>query len=391
MTDNMSIEKNNRNIKIAILTPWSISPDAVGGTERFVIDLAESFEKQGSIVDVYMLSGKEYTKNNVNYLSINLFNTNGVIDEYVLKEKFNDFSTFESYETLANNIEKKVEFTKYDLVQINSQLFLKVGEKNKRIFTIHTNPFEYKLDWGEKSFNYMLELMRQESELENTKFVAPSVYYAKEYETLTGVNINFIPHAIDISRIKSYQDKKEIFDELSIDYSKKVILLPSRLEPIQKQPMLFMRAFALLDISIKKQFKVVCTGADNQYLKYRDDLEEFCKENDIDILITRFNNMSSAYKIADVVALPSQSESFGYAALESLSLGIMTIINNIPTFNEVAEGSKNHYFFDKTVDSLYTLLNKYINKKIKIVKQPKKWCDKYSIIKFGLRYLDLYK
>ena len=43
--------------------------------------------------------------------------------------------------------------------------------------------------------------------------------------------------------------------------------------------------------------------------------------------------MSEAYKIANICVLPSKLESFEYSALESLSLGIYTILNDIPTFN----------------------------------------------------------
>lgn len=378
-------------MKIAILTPWSISPDSVGGTERFVIDLAESLKLLGNDVDVYMLSGKEYTKKGVNYLNINLFNTEDTIDEYFLRKKFNNFSTNKSYENLAISIEKLVDFKKYDLIQINSQLFLKVCENKKRIFTIHTNPFEYKLDWGEKSFKCMLNIMRNESKYENTKFVTPSVYYSNEYGMLTGVKINYIPHAIDVSRLFSERKREEIIIELDIDLSKKIILLPSRLEPIQKQPMLFMKAFSMLDDSIKGKYSIVCTGADKQYLQYKQDIEQFCKENKIDIVITRFKDMADAFTIADVVALPSQSESFGYAALESLSLGIMTIMNNIPTFREVADGSLNSIFFNNSVDSLYEILNIKTSEKPVRKSQPNSWQDKYSLKKFGERYLDLYK
>lgn len=377
-------------MKIAILTPWSISPDSVGGTERFVIDLAESLKFLGNDVDVYMLSGKAYTEKGVNYLNINLFDTEDTIDEYFLRNEFNNFSTNESYENLANSIEKLVDFKKYDLIQINSQLFLKVCEDKKRIFTIHTNPFEYKLDWGEKSFECMLSLMKDESKYEDTKFVTPSMHYSKEYSMLTGVNINYIPHAIDVSRLVGEKKKEDILKELNIELSKNIILLPSRLEPIQKQPMLFMKAFSMLDDSIKNKYTIVCTGADKQYLKYKADIEEFCSNNKIDIIITRFNDMADAFAIADVVALPSQSESFGYAALESLSLGIMTIMNNIPTFKEVADGSLNSIFFNNDADSLYEILNTMPEKNITRAHQPNSWQDKYSLIKFGQRYLNLY-
>lgn len=378
-------------MKIAILTPWSISPDSVGGTERFVIDLAESLKFLGNDVDVYMLSGKEYTKKGVNYLNINLFNTEDTINEYFLRKIFNNFSTNKSYNNIAISIEKLVDFKKYDLIQINSQLFLKVCENKKRVFTIHTNPFEYKLDWGDKSFSCMLNMMKNESEYENTKFVAPSIYYSKEYSMLTGVKINYIPHGIDVSRLASERKRESILKDLNIDLSKNIILLPSRLEPIQKQPMLFMKAFSKLNDFIKEKYTIVCTGADKQYLQYKQDIEQFCKENKIDIVITRFKDMADAFTIADVVALPSQSESFGYAALESLSLGIMTIMNNIPTFKEVSDGSLNSIFFNNSVDSLYEILNIKISKKTVRKSQPKSWREKYSLIKFGQRYLDLYK
>lgn len=376
-------------MKIAILTPWSISPDAVGGTERFVMDLAESFTNLNNEVDVYMLSGKSYEKDNIKYINMNLFDSEEIIDEYFLREKFNKFSSKESYKNLSKNIENKVDFSKYDLIQINSQLFLNVCQNKKRIFTIHTNPFEYKLDWGEESFTCMLEIMKEEYMNNNTRFVTPSKYYANEYKELTGINIDFIPHAIDIKRILNNRNKKDILNSMNINNNKKIILLPSRLEPIQKQPMLFMKAFAKLDESIKKQYLVICTGADKQYMQYKEDIENFCKENKIDLIITRFKYMSDAYKIADIVALPSQSESFGYSALESLSLGIMTIMNNIPTFKEVADGSENNYFFNNDIDSLYKVLNENINK-TKRIKQPDNWKNKYSIVEFGKRYLSLY-
>lgn len=379
-------------MNIAIVTPWSISPNAVGGTERFVIDLAESFKNLGNTVDVLMLSGKEYEKNEVNYKNINLFDTDNTIDEYFLRKEFNDFQSIESYEKLAKKIESLIDFNKYDLVQINSQLFLKLCENKKRIFTIHTNPFEYKLDWGEESFKCMLELMKKEILIKNTKYVTPSKYYANEYNELTNCKIDFIPHAIDIERLLTKRKRKDILDELNINDTKKIILLPSRLEPIQKQPLLFMKAFSKLDDTTKNKFKVICTGADKQYLQYKTDLEEFCKNNNIDLLITRFNEMKDAFKVADIVALPSQSESFGYAALEALSLGIMTIMNTIPTFKEVADESMNHYFFkNNDVESLYDILNKNIKGDLSRVEQKEEWKNKYSIILFGQRYLNLFK
>lgn len=376
-------------MKIAILSPWTVKPNSIGGTERFVIDLAESFEKADNIVDVYMLSGNSYIKNNVNYISMELFDGKADVDEYFLKAQFNDFNDEKSFEDLANKINSKISFDKYDLIQLNSQLFLKVAEGHRRIYTIHTNPFEYKLDWGEMSFEIMLKLMNKESKIRNTYFVAPSKYYADLYNGLSNTNINFIPHAIDVSRIISNEDRTKILEKMDIDPNKKIILLPSRLEPIQKQPMLFMKAFAKLDNNIKSNYKIICTGKDKQYEQFMQDILLFCNSNDIDILIDRFEKMSDGYKVADIVMLPSKSESFGYSALESLSLGITTILNNIPTYKEIVKDAKNYYLFDNSIESLNKVLAETLIKKIYRVEQPEKWKNKYSIKLFCTRYLNL--
>lgn len=376
-------------MKIAILSPWTVKPTSIGGTERFVIDLAESFINANNEVDVYMLSGDSYIKNKVNYISMNLFKDINEVDEYFLKSQFNQFNDEQSFENLAKKIEDKISFDKYDLIQLNSQLFLKVAEEKARIFTIHTNPFEYKLDWGKISFEIMLKLMYKESTMEKTYFVTPSKYYANLYKDLSNTNIYFIPHAIDVSRITSDNDRNQILDKMNIEQNKKIILLPSRLEPIQKQPMLFMKAFALLDDNIKSNYKVICTGKDKQYEQFMDDILNFCQKNNIDILIDRFDKMSDGYKVADIVMLPSKSESFGYSALEALSLGIVTILNNIPTYKEIVVGAKNYYLFDNSVESLNEVLKEVLIKKIDRVNQTEDWKNRYSTKLFCTRYSNL--
>lgn len=376
-------------MKIAILSPWTVKPTSIGGTERFVIDLAESFINANNEVDVYMLSGDSYIKNKVNYISMNLFKDINEVDEYFLKSQFNQFNDEQSFENLAKKIEDKISFDKYDLIQLNSQLFLKVAEEKARIFTIHTNPFEYKLDWGEISFGIMLKLMYKESTMEKTYFATPSKYYANLYKDLSNTNIYFIPHTIDVSRITSDNDRNQILDKMNIEQNKKIILLPSRLEPIQKQPMLFMKAFALLDDNIKSNYKVICTGKDKQYEQFMDDILNFCQKNNIDILIDRFDKMSDGYKVADIVMLPSKSESFGYSALEALSLGIVTILNNIPTYKEIVVGAKNYYLFDNSVESLNEVLKEILIKKIDRVNQTEDWKNRYSTKLFCTRYSNL--
>lgn len=376
-------------MKIAILSPWSISDIAVGGTERFVIDLAEALSNLGNQIDVYMLSGKNYKKNGINYINLKITGTDDAMEEDILKNLLGGFSKKESYIKMAEILERNIDGDKYDVIQLNSQLFLKAFKNKKRIFTIHTNPFEFIMGFGEKSFKTMIEIMKEESN--NTYYVAPSEYYANEYKKLTNLEINFIPHAIRYNRIAKNTCNDEIYQKYNIEKNYRNILLPSRLEPIQKQPMLFMKAFAGIKENDRKQYQVICTGLDKQYEKYAYDIEKFCKDKKIRLKILRFDYMYEAYAIADMVVLPSKSESFGYSAIEALSLGLPTILNSIPTYMEIIKDSNNSYVFDNTEYSLKCKLEQLLCTKLERKKQPESWKNKYDLNIFRKRYIELIK
>ena len=146
-------------MKIAIVNTWAISKKAVGGTERFVMDLAKAFVDNGNEVDVYMFSGNTHKEDGVNYININLFNMFGEADEYIVQKSFGNFETDESYTNLAQKLESKIDMKKYDFIHLNSLLFLEAWKDKKRIFTIHTNPYEYVLAWGEKSFKKVINIL----------------------------------------------------------------------------------------------------------------------------------------------------------------------------------------------------------------------------------------
>lgn len=377
-------------MKIAIISPWTVSNTAIGGTERFILDLAKSFKKLGNEVDVYMLSGEDHIDDEINFINLRISNDYKYIDEYALEKIFGHFSDISIYDKIANKLEKLINVDKYDLLQLNSQLFLKAWQNKNRIFTIHTNPFEYELSFGKNSFQMMLDVMKCEAKKINTFFVTPSHHYAKVYNNLTNINVLTIPHAIDINRLICKKSKGYICNNLNLDSNLVNILLPSRLEPIQKQPMLFMKAFAQMNSQIKNKCQIICTGLDKQYIKYASDIEQFCLGHNLKLIIMRFDSMTEAYKIADVVVLPSQSESFGYSALESLSLGIPTILNSIPTYLEIASGSNNSYLFKNDVETLKEAISKlFASTNLTRVSQDKDWQDQYDLDIFGKKYIDL--
>lgn len=378
-------------MKIAIINTWAISNKAIGGTERFVIDLAKSLAQDNNEVDVFMFSGKSYTEDGVNYININLFNVDGEADEYVVQNYFGNFENEEAYKDLAEKLENKIDVSKYDFIQLNSLLFLEAWKNKERIITIHTNPFEYEIAWGKKSYNKILELMNRYKDNENTIFVAPSKFYANEYSKLTDCNIEFIPHAIDIKRIQTEKNKEDIIEQYKLNENKIKIIVPSRLEPIQKQPMLLLDACCLLDDEEKDRIQIIYTGLDKQYEKFVSELKEKAENNNIDIKIIRFDYMAEVYKIADVTVLPSKSESFGYSALESLSLGIYTILNDIPTFNEIVQGNEYNYIFKNNAIELKNKIKEILNSSNYLSKRlpSDAWKKKYDLSKFEKSYINL--
>lgn len=103
--------------------------------------------------------------------------------------------------------------------------------------------------------------------------------------------------------------------------------------------------------------------------------------------------MSEVYKIADMTILPSKSESFGYSALESLSLGIYTILNDIPTFHEIAENNEQHYIFKNDAFELKQKIHELLqNQDYLKRKMPTfEWQRRYDLKEFEKSYINLVK
>ena len=143
----------------------------------------------------------------------------------------------------------------------------------------------------------------------------------------------------------------------------------------------------------KSKIEIIYTGLDKQYEKFVDSLKKQASENNVSIKIIRFDYMSEVYKIADICVLPSKSESFGYSALESLSLGVYTILNDIPTFNELAVGNKYNYIFKNNKNELKKQILESIKNKVYIERKlpSEEWQRQYDINVFEDSYISMIK
>lgn len=375
-------------MKVALLTPWFVSEKSVGGTERFVNDLAYSLVDNDNIVDVYMLSGKSYKHRNINYISLDLFGNEVEADEYMLTDKFGKFDKVEVYDKFAKVISDKVNLNDYDVVQLNSHMFLKVNCKSK-IITMHSNYDEFKILGTLEEFNLMKDIIVKEIDDNNLKVVVPSSYYKDIWKNELNREVYCIPHALNRKRLVCRISKNKLINKYDVDETKIKILLPSRLEFVQKQPQMVIDALSKMDENDRSKFQVLFTGLDTQYYENMEILKKRSKEYNIDAKFIVFDSISEGYKITDIVLLPSSSESFGYSALEGLSLGIKTLLTDIPTYREFSKNSNCAYIFGTNADDLKDILLSLLNENIGRRRISKGWYSDYDLDRFGVRYLEL--
>lgn len=369
-------------MKIAIVTPWEVSPVAVGGTERYTVDLAEGLSNLGHQVGVFALSGSEVEMNGVTYRSLGILDNSNPYSEYDLRAYGAGAEDPAFYDNWAEVLENSLDVSNYDIVQINSFLFLKAWRNSPRLLTIHTNPYEYSLDWGKKSVKILCEVVRNMKE-GRPLMLAPSAYYAREFSELFEADIKSIPHAIDPSRLLTKSPRDEPGDERACP--KTTLLLPSRLELEQKQPNIVFDGIAKLPRRARQNLRLVATGIDRQYEHNITGLDAIAKLAGFTAIFKKYPTMAEAYREANIVALPSRSESFGYAALESLALGIPTILNTIPTFQEIAEGNPNAHFFDGTAQGFARTASNLLHKNSQ-QPVPDSWKRRYAIEQWAQLY-----
>lgn len=373
-------------MNIAIISPWAITPTSVGGTERFCVDLGEALLTRKHKVTIYMLSGNSHVTNGITYQSLDLLGNGRIATEYDLRRLLGDFSDVASFDKLAKYVQTKINGTDFDVIHINSLLLVKAWRQYKRVFTVHTNPYEFALDWGEAGYNRTIALLSEEANSPLTKLTAPSQYYADFFAQKTGATISFIPHALDTTRITTNEPPQTLRKKYGLHPYKKILLLPSRLEMIQKRPQIAFEATVRLPATQIENIQIVSSGLDEQYAPFRTRLQTVADKVQLEAHFLRFDTMAEAYTLADIVGLPSCSESFGYSALESLALQKPTILNNIPTYNEIGTDNPNAYFFKNTVKAFHKELGEVLANGHSRKPTPSAWNHRYDTQRCAIQY-----
>jgi glycosyltransferase involved in cell wall biosynthesis len=372
-------------VKLLLVSLWAISDASVGGTERFTIDLADALTSAGHTVEVLMLSGKSTAIHGIPYRSLNIMGDSSEADEYTLEQRFGKINSPSVLEKIGRYLESNYEVEQYDAIQLNSLLFLSAWVGRRRIFTIHTNPYEFDLNWGAGNFDFICHWVSGTNP-PSTIFTAPSRTYANLYSGRLNQPVAYIPHAIQPERIRSDTVSP---DQLRARYKigdGAVVLMPSRLDMTQKRPQLALEALITAKDSLP-EFVAVFTGVDSHYAKNIETLTRRAQDHGIATRFIRFDQMADAYQLADLVILPSRSESFGYSALEALSVPRRAVLSHIPPYQDIAEGNPNAYIAEDTPESFAHAI--VAATASPVLDTPVEWTSRYAMGSWAKRYVDL--
>ena len=67
-----------------------------------------------------------------------------------------------------------------------------------------------------------------------------------------------------------------------------------------------------------------------------------------------FSDKSDMYSLSDVIVLPSRTESFGYAAIESATIGLLLFLSDIAPYREIAQDNPHIVLFKNNEIELRT-------------------------------------
>lgn len=143
-----------------------------------------------------------------------------------------------------------------------------------------------------------------------------------------------------------------------------IILLPSRFNIKQKGHDIALEACHLLKQK-KIAFRLLITGIKPQDYELSAVFLENIRHYDLqnEIMLSTYSNMQEAYAACDIVISPERYCSYGLSISESLSLGIPTVINEIPTYSEITKGFPHvHYFTNNDPQALANTLFNIIEK-----------------------------
>ncbi|MCD7825501.1 MAG: glycosyltransferase family 4 protein [Clostridiaceae bacterium] len=135
----------------------------------------------------------------------------------------------------------------------------------------------------------------------------------------------------------SVEEIKSLHEEYHIDTDKTpyIICELSRISPIKGQLKLLQ---AVNNLEEKSKVKILIAGSvDDQYKEYFDELENYAKDNSLNVEFLGFSEPRNVFGVSNLFVLPSIYEGFPLVCIEALAMGCAVIRTKTPGWQEMQE------------------------------------------------------
>jgi len=237
-----------------------------------------------------------------------------------------------------------------------------VPKKIKIATIVHDVSFKVYRQYIKKTDLFFLDLLIPLSFKRAAKIITVSKFTRDEilkYYKVAEKKVDWIQNAVSDNFHCEITEKKLNFTKNKYRLPKKFILYIGTLQPRKNIPTLI-EAYAGLPNTIKKEVKLVLAGGKTHNYDLR--IDKIIKKHSLksDVFLPGFiaeEDKPSLFKLSYVFCNPSFYEGFGITVLEAMTLGIPSIISDIPPHQEIAGNS---VFYFKPCDSA-TELTKALN------------------------------
>lgn len=342
-------------MRICLHTVREVGPNFIGGTERLLIETAKELAAlghepfivstglRGEIeiegIPLIQKTPEPYAKR---YLAYGFANS-----AFITSEIMGGMTLDSGLRALGSYVDAQLKGVRADIIHLNSfATSIYSMSASGAVVSNHENEQEYDRKWGEGFTSRLAEIVLSGAgELQHASLLTtPSRYYAEYYSDAFGLPVVAIKGGISLTTFDRLRRKHR--EELSRSSSALQVLLPARFEPFQKGHDVAMRACRILmdqDVSLN----LVFSGMREDYEERLGDFLNAARSFGVADCVTakRFEDIHTAYLACDVVISPERYCSYGLAISEALALGVPTVLSDIPTYREIADGYEHARFF----------------------------------------------
>ncbi|WP_081963802.1 glycosyltransferase family 4 protein [Hoeflea sp. BAL378] len=329
-------------IRICLHTAWSVPANFIGGTERFLIELAKELKVLG--FDPFVVCSNLQRELDIEGVEVrgripaefqtHYRKTDPNIAAFMKDAVYNQEASKGAFRHISTYVQKQIEDVEADLFHFNAfSAALYVKTEVPQVVTNHENARELEGFWHHGAFETMGQLVRSDPDAfpSSPLLFTPSRFYSEEYSNAfsrqvranhLGVNLeNFAPVKVRPKSERQY-----------------TVLLPSRFFPAQKGQDVALRACRILRDKGHSNFSFLFTGVRDYYGDMVESFRQEARELGIAdaIRIKNFSRMQDAFEEADIVISPERYCSYGLSVSEALASGKALVLSEIPTYLEIA-------------------------------------------------------